>query len=105
MDSLIIGENKKGEVLRIINLKLLKMKKIIGILSILLIAGITFYNVNLSSNAKTNTNVDLAGLIATNIANAEDGQNGCFWTGYWLDRCWQGTAYTYECEPSYMYNC
>jgi hypothetical protein len=86
-------------------LNLITMKKIIGIFSLSLIASIMLFNVNLSSNAETNTDVDLASLVATNVANAEDGQNGCFWTGYWLDRCWQGTAYTYECEPSYMYNC
>jgi len=81
------------------------MKKIIGIFSIVLIAGIMFFNVNLSS--KSNTDVDLASLIATNVANAESGaSNMCFWTGW--SRDWCGPApYIPKmyCEPSLMNSC
>lgn len=80
------------------------MKKIIGIFSILLIAGTMLFNVTLSS--RSNTDVDLASLIATNVANAEDGQNGCFYTSYWLDVCAHPPYVPkYLCEESYMFLC
>ena len=82
------------------------MKKSIGIFSILIIISIIFFNINLSSNSKTGANVDIADLIATNVANAEVGQNGCFYTSYWLDEC-AIPPYVPKplCQPSYMYLC
>ncbi|MDD4755785.1 MAG: hypothetical protein PHG29_06860 [Prolixibacteraceae bacterium] len=63
------------------------MKKIIGIFSILLIAGIMLLNVNLSFNSKADVDVYLAGLIATNVANAETQATGCIYSGDWNDSC------------------
>jgi hypothetical protein len=63
------------------------MKKIIGIFSLLLVAGAILFNVTLSSTSKTNANVDLAGLIATNVANAETQATGCIYSGDWNDSC------------------
>jgi len=40
------------------------MKKIIGIFSLLLIAGIMLFNVDLSSDSKPDADVNLASLIA-----------------------------------------
>ena len=81
------------------------MKKIIGIFSMLLIGGAMLFNINLSPNSKIDADLDLAGIIATNVANAENGQDGCFFTGYWLDECLYGAIYKELCEPSYMYLC
>jgi hypothetical protein len=61
------------------------------------------FNVSLSSHPEMD--VDLANLIATNAANAESGQNGCFYTSYWLDECAQFPVYKPLCEPSYMFLC
>ncbi len=62
------------------------MKKIIGIFSLLLIPGTMLFNVTLSS--RSNTDVDLASLIATNVANAEATQaTGCIYSGDWNDSC------------------
>lgn len=77
------------------------MKKITGIFSILLIAGTMLFNVILSSNSKTD--IDLASIIATTVANAEEGYNGCFYSGWYLDNCnISGTNKMY-CQPTYMY--
>lgn len=79
------------------------MKKITGIFSILLIAGTMLFNANLFSKSKSD--VDLASLIATNVANAEDGQWGCFYSGWYLDNCYIGAINKMYCQPSYMYHC
>ncbi len=82
------------------------MKKIIGIFVFLLIVGTMFFNVNLSSYSKSDVDVDLASLVAINVANAEDGGAGCFYTSYWLDECSQPPYVTKSlCEPSYMFLC
>ena len=72
------------------------MKKILGIFSIVLIASIMFLNVNISSKSKTD--VDIASLIATNVANAEVRMDGCWGTGYWMDECAQFPFYKPYCE-------
>jgi len=60
--------------------------KIIGIFSVVLIAGAMFLNVNLSSNS--NAELNLATLIATSVANAEATQaTGCIYSGSWDDSC------------------
>ncbi|MBW6537069.1 MAG: hypothetical protein K0B11_18825 [Mariniphaga sp.] len=82
------------------------MKKIIGIFSLLLITGIMLFNVNLSSDSKTDADVNLVSLIAANAANSESGQNGCFYTSYWLDVCAHPPYVPkYLCEESYMFLC
>lgn len=62
------------------------MKKKIVRFSIAIIACAMFFNANLSQNTKSDVN--LASLIAINVANAEITPAwGCEYTGYWLDRC------------------
>ena len=52
------------------------MKKIIGIIGIAVIAMAVFFNANTMNGS--NGDLDLANLIAMNIANAENtGGNGC----------------------------
>lgn len=51
------------------------MKKIIGILGILVIAIALFVNVNSMNNSSSD--VSLASLIATNVANAEGSNPSC----------------------------
>jgi len=81
------------------------MKKFIRIFSLLLISGIMLFNVTIS-NFKMHADLDLAGLIATNVANAEDGMQGCFYTSYWLDVCAHPPYVPkYLCEESYMFLC
>lgn len=80
------------------------MKRIIGIFSFVLVVGIMFFNVNISPKSKTD--VDLAGIIASNLANAETGYNNCFWTGWSRDECSQPPYIPkMYCESSLMTLC
>ena len=63
----------------------MKKKKKFGIFSVTIIACAMFYNANLSQNTKSDVN--LASLIAINIANAETPATGCQYTGQWQDSC------------------
>jgi hypothetical protein len=83
------------------------MKKILGIFSVVLIASIMFFNVNILSKFNSKVNVNLASLIAINIANAEgEDPPGCFYSGYWLDEC-AIPPYVPKpfCYPQYIYLC
>ena|GEM_PF-2675020 len=51
------------------------MKKKIGIFSVVIIACAMFFNANLTQNTKSDVN--LASLIAINIANAEGSNPNC----------------------------
>lgn len=62
-------------------LKIYKMKKIAGILGIVIIALTMFSSIN---NANSNSlNTSLAGLIKMNVANAEGGSNTAI---YWEEQ-------------------
>lgn len=76
------------------------MKKIIGILTIVVIACTMFLNTNTLNNSKGD--MDLAELMAVNIANAEFGsEDGCYDTGNWFSYCSGVTG----CMPSSLGSC
>ena len=61
------------------NVNLIKMKKVIGILGVAVIAATMFFSANTMSGSTTDAN--LASLIAMNVANAETSTGSkCYWT-------------------------
>ncbi|NMH87589.1 hypothetical protein [Flavivirga algicola] len=60
------------------------MKKIIGFIGIAITAMTLFFGTNMTNSYK---DLDLASLIATNVANAESQVIGCSYTGSSSDTC------------------
>ena len=70
------------------------MKKVIGILSVLLLAVALYVS---STSTSGTANMDLASLIAVNTANAEQ-IDGC--DDDVFDRCTVGGTTYYDCDDS-----
>ncbi len=69
------------------------MKKIIRILGLTVIAVAMFFSINEISSS--NSDLNLAGLIAMNVAKVEDGRHvGCHYTGWYRNYCVHEASHT-----------
>ncbi len=76
------------------------MKRVIGILSVVVMAIALIVNINLQNNVSSNAS--LTSLIATNVANAESDSNGC--DNDLHDQCLIYGAIIHDCDPSIWFH-